>query len=69
LKKLEPLTFAWMCIIIQTPPRSNHPPFWSSLPMFTHSLPLPTLETLACFGSTFSPFEIKSPKDPKSKGL
>jgi hypothetical protein len=49
-------------------PRSNVPPFWSSLPMFTHSLPLPTLEPLACFGLTFSPFGIKSPKSLKQKG-
>jgi hypothetical protein len=27
LTKLEPLTLAWMLTIIQTPPRSNFPPF------------------------------------------
>jgi hypothetical protein len=26
------------------------------------------LEPLACFGPTFSPFGIKSPKSPKQKG-
>jgi hypothetical protein len=49
-------------------PRSNFPLFWSSLSMFTHSLPLPTMEPLACFGPTFAPFGIKSPKSPKQKG-
>jgi hypothetical protein len=68
LTKLEPLTLAWMLTIIQTPPISNFPPFLSFLPMFTHSLPLPTLEPLACFGLKFSPFGIKSPKCPKQKG-
>jgi hypothetical protein len=69
LTRLEPLTLAWMLTIIQTPPRSNFPLFWYSLPMLAHSLPLPTLEPLACFGPTFSPFGIKSPKSPKQKGL
>jgi hypothetical protein len=69
LIKLEPLTLARMLTIIQTPPRSNFPLFGSSLPMFTHSLPLPTLEPVAFFGLTFSPFGIKSPKHPKQKGL
>jgi hypothetical protein len=27
LTELEPLTLAWMLTIIQTPPRSNFPPF------------------------------------------
>jgi hypothetical protein len=56
LTKLEPLTLAWMLTIIQTPLRSIFPLFWSSLPMFTHSLPLPTLEPLACFGLTAVPW-------------
>jgi hypothetical protein len=34
---------------------------------FTHSLPLPPLEPLSCFGPTFSPFGIKSPRSPKQK--
>jgi hypothetical protein len=69
LTKLEPLTLAWMLTIIQTPPRSNFPLFWSSLPMFTHSLPLPTLEPLSLLWSHILPFGIKSPKSPKQKGL
>jgi hypothetical protein len=32
LTKLEPLTLAWMLTIIQTPPRSNFPLFWYSIP-------------------------------------
>jgi hypothetical protein len=35
--------------------------------MFTHSLPLPALETLYCFGPTFSPFGIKSLKRFQNK--
>jgi hypothetical protein len=79
LTKLEPLTLAWMLTIIQTPPRSNFPLFDLHdhiLPLWSHTLkPLvsilePTcwLKTQACFGPTFSPFGIKSPKNPKAKG-
>jgi hypothetical protein len=76
LTQLEPLTLAWMLTIIQTPPRSNFPlfdlhvhilPLWSHI-FETTSLPLPPLEPLNCFGPTFSPFGIKSPKSPKTKG-
>jgi hypothetical protein len=42
-------------------------PLWSHI-LGTTSLLLPTLEPLACFGLTFSPFGIKSPKSPKQKG-
>jgi hypothetical protein len=79
LKKLEPLTLAWMLTIIQTPPRSNLPLF----DLYVHILPfglisfkplVSILETTcklkpqACFGPTLSPFGIKSPKSPKAKG-
>jgi hypothetical protein len=72
LIELEPLTLAWMLTIIQTPPRSNFPLF----DLFVHILPLwshilettSLLKTLACFGLTFSPFGIKSPKSIKQKG-
>jgi hypothetical protein len=37
LTKLEPLTLAWMLTIIQTPPRSNFPPFFD---LHVHILPL-----------------------------
>jgi hypothetical protein len=76
LTKLEPLTLAWMLTIIQTPPRSNFPLFdVHILPFGLISLkPLVNiLETTcklkpqACFGPTFSPFGIKSPKSPKAK--
>jgi hypothetical protein len=37
--------------------------------MFTFSpFGLISLKPLACFGLTFSPFGIKSPKSPKQKG-
>jgi hypothetical protein len=36
LTELEPLPLAWMLTIIQTPPRSNFPPFFS----YVHILPL-----------------------------
>jgi prepilin signal peptidase PulO-like enzyme (type II secretory pathway) len=79
LTELEPLTLAWMLTIIQTPPRSNFPRFDL---MFTFSLfglkslkslvsilePTCKLKPHACFGLTFSPFGIKSPKSPKAKG-
>jgi hypothetical protein len=64
LTKLEPLTLAWMLTIIQTPPRSNFPLFDLLFLCRTTY----TLEPLACFGSIFSPFGIKSPKSPKQKG-
>jgi hypothetical protein len=79
LTELEPLTLAWMLTIIQTPPRSNFPPFYL---MFTFSPfgpkslkslvsilePTCKLKPHACFGLTFSPFGIKSPKSPKQMG-
>jgi hypothetical protein len=77
LTKLESLTLAWMLATIQTPPRSNFPLF----DLHVHILPfgltsfkplVSNLETTcklqACFGPTFSPFGIKSPKSPKAKG-
>jgi hypothetical protein len=74
LTKLEPLTLAWMLTIIQIPPRSNFPLFIlyvHILPLWTHILEItslpPPLEPLSCFGSTFSPFGIKSPKSLKAK--
>jgi hypothetical protein len=78
--ELEPLTLAWMLTIIQTPPRSNFPLF----DLYVHILPfglislkplVSILETTcwikpqACFGLTFSPFGIKSPKSPKANGV
>jgi hypothetical protein len=72
LTELEPLTLAWMLTIIQTPPKSNFPlfdlmftfsPFWSHILETTCKL-----KPQACFGLTFSPFEIKSPKSPKQNG-
>jgi hypothetical protein len=79
LTELESLTLAWMLTIIQTPPRSNFPLF----DFHVHILPfglislkplVSILETTcrlkpqACFGLTFSPFGIKSPKIPKANG-
>jgi hypothetical protein len=79
LTKLEPLILAWMLTIIQTPPRSNFPRF----DLYVHILPfglislkplVSILETTcklkpqACFGPTFSPSGIKSPKNPKQTG-
>jgi hypothetical protein len=69
LTKLEPLTLAWMLTIIQTPPRSNFPRFdlLFLCPLIACLFPL--WNHLACFGPTFSPFGIKSPKSPKQNGL
>jgi hypothetical protein len=65
LTELEPLTLAWMLTIIQTPPRSNFP-LVDLLFLCSHSTLLVSYPwNLACFGLTFSPFGIKSPKSPK----
>jgi hypothetical protein len=69
LIKLEPLTLTWMLTIIQTPPRSNFPLFWYSLPMFTRSLPLPTLEPLGLLWSHILPLWNKISKTSKTKGV
>jgi hypothetical protein len=62
LTNLELLTLAWMLTIIQTLPRSNFPLF-DLLILCSHiAFLFPTLETLACFDPTFSPFGINSPK-------
>jgi hypothetical protein len=75
LTELEPLTLAWMLTIIQTPPRSNFPIFDLMVtfspfgPLWSHILETTCkLKPQACFGLTFSPFGIKSPKSPKQKG-
>jgi hypothetical protein len=79
MTELEPLTLAWMLTIIQTPPRSNFPLFdlmFTFSPFGLISLKLlvsilePTckLKPQACFGPTFFPFGIKSPKGLKTKG-
>jgi hypothetical protein len=79
LTRLEPLTVAWMITMIQTPPRSNSRLFdlhVHILPLLSHTLkplvsilePTCKLKPQACFGSTFSPFGIKSPKSPQAKG-
>jgi hypothetical protein len=70
LIELEPLTLAWMLTIIQTPPSSNFPLFdlMFTFSPFGLSHILETtckLKPQACFGLTFSPFGIKSPKSPK----
>jgi hypothetical protein len=68
LTELELLTLAWMLTIIQTPPRWNFPLF-DLLFLCSHSPPLVLYPwNLACFGLTFSPFGIKSPKSPKQIG-
>jgi hypothetical protein len=72
LTELESLTLAWMLTIIQTPPRSNFPLFGLHvhiLPLWSHILETNCkLKRQACFGLTFFPFGIKSPKSPKQKG-
>jgi hypothetical protein len=79
LTKIKPLTLAWMLTIIQTPPRSNFPLFdlhVRILSLWSHTLkalvsilePTCKLKPQACFGPTFSPFGIISPKSPKAKG-
>jgi hypothetical protein len=66
MTKLELLTLAWMLTIIQTPPISNFALLIFS--SYVHTwLASSTLETLACFGPTFSPFGIKSPKRSQNK--
>jgi hypothetical protein len=79
LTKLEPLTLAWMLTIIQTPPRSNFPFLifmfifspWSHIfkPLVSILETTCKLKPQACFGLTFSPFGIKSPKSPKANGF
>jgi hypothetical protein len=77
--ELEPLTLAWMLTIIQTPPRSNFALFDLHVHILSYDLislkPLVSiletscrLKPQACFGLTFSPFGIKSPKCPKQTG-
>jgi hypothetical protein len=68
LTKLEPLTLACMLSIIQTPPRSNFPLFNLLFLCSLIACLFPLWNHLACFGPTFSPFGIKSPKSPKQKG-
>jgi hypothetical protein len=67
LTKLEPRTLAWMLTIIQTPPRSNPPLYWSSLSMFTHSLPPPSLETTSLLWSHILPLWNKISKMVQNK--
>jgi hypothetical protein len=76
LTELEPLRLAWMLSVIQTPPRPNFPLFdlmftFSPFgPLWYHILETTCkLKPQACFGITFSPFGIKSPKSPKQKGV
>jgi hypothetical protein len=68
LTELELLTLAWVLTIIQTP-LDQTSPFFDLLFLCSHSPPLVSYPwNLACFGLTFSPFGIKSPKSPKQKG-
>jgi hypothetical protein len=57
IDKIEPLTLAWMLTIIQ-PPLDHTSPIFDLLFLCSH---------IACFGSNFSPFGIKSPKSVKLK--
>jgi hypothetical protein len=50
-----------------TPPRSNPPLYWSSLSMFTHSLPPPSLETTSLLWSHILPLWNKISKKVQNK--
>jgi hypothetical protein len=67
LTKLEPLKLAWMLTITKLPLYQTSP-FFDLLFLCTLVACLfPLWNHLACFGPTFSPFGIKSPKSPKQK--
>jgi hypothetical protein len=66
LTKLELLTLAWMLTIIQTPPRSNFPPF-DLLFLCSHIACLFHFGNTNLLCHTFSHFGIKSSKRCRNK--